>query len=186
MLEYIYFYILLEEEETTMSHGEEENTISHPVKKRRFLSNEERNGVFLALLEKSVNGKIDRVTTKNIASKFSVSIRVSQRIWKQVKDTPVNGKVDVSHRKTKNCGRKRVTIDLEQFRNVPLSRRTTLRSLSYATKVSKTTLIRHKNSGTFRRHSNSIKPLLKDDNKRARLQFCISMLEKDSIPHDRS
>ncbi|KAF2310199.1 hypothetical protein GH714_007183 [Hevea brasiliensis] len=33
-------------------------------------------------------------------------------------------------------------------------------------------------------HSNAIKPFLKDENKRSRLQFCISMLDGGNIPHD--
>ncbi|KAF2310203.1 hypothetical protein GH714_007196 [Hevea brasiliensis] len=36
----------------------------------------------------------------------------------------------------------------------------------------------------IRRHSNAIKPFLKDENKRSRLQFCISMLDGGNIPHD--
>lgn len=140
--------------------------------------------MYLALLEKSANGKIGRMVTKTIASRFSVSIRVIQRIWKQAKNTAMNGKVDVSHRKTKKCGRKSVSIDMEQFRNVPLCKRTTLRSLSFAIKIGKTTLVRHLKLGTIRRHSNPIKPLLKEGNKKARVEFCISMLETQSIPRN--
>ena len=108
------------------------------------------------LPEKSVNEKIDRLTTKNIATKFGVLVRVVQRssgrneersavFLALLENTPVNGKVDVSHQKTKNCGRKRVAY-MEQFSSVSLSKRTTLRSLSYATKVSKTKLLRRKES----------------------------------------
>ena len=39
-------------------------------------------------------------------------------------------------------------------------------------------------SGAIRRHSNAIKPFLKEENKRSRLQFCISMLDENNIPHD--
>ena len=46
------------------------------------------------------------------------------------------------------------------------------------------TLFRLLKSGSIRRHSNSIKPFLKEENKRSRLRFCISMLDESSIPHD--
>ena len=139
------------------------------------------------LPEKSVNEKIDRITTKNIATKFGVLVRVVQRssgrneersavFLALLENTPVNGKVDVSHQKTKNCGRKRVAY-MEQFSSVSLSKRTTLRSLSYATKVSKTKLLRRKESWEIRRHSNPIKPDLREDNKKVKLQFCTSMLD---------
>lgn len=36
----------------------------------------------------------------------------------------------------------------------------------------------------IRRHSNFIKYFLKEDNTRQQLQFCLSMLESGSIPHD--
>lgn len=126
-----------------------------------------------------MNGKLKKGTTKMISSLYPVSIRVIQRIWKQLKDVG-----DVSHKKTKNCGRKRVQIDHTQFRNVPLSKRTTLRSLSCALNISKSSLARLLNHGTIRRHSNAIKPFLKEENKISRLNFCLSMLERGSIPHN--
>lgn len=126
-----------------------------------------------------MNGKLKKGTTKMISSLYPVSIRVIQHIWKQLKDVG-----DVSHKKTKNCGRKRVQIDHTQFRNVPLSKRTTLRSLSCALNISKSSLARLLNHGTIRRHSNAIKPFLKEENKISRLNFCLSMLERGSIPHN--
>ena len=116
------------------------------------------------------------------ASQFSVSIRTIKRIWKQAKDS---GCADVSHRRTNNYGRKRVQIDFPRFREIPLHQRTTLQSLACAMNIiNKTTLFRLLKSGTIRRHSNAIKPFLKEENRRSRLQFCISMLDESSISHD--
>ncbi|OMO51810.1 Transposase, Tc1-like protein [Corchorus olitorius] len=85
---------------------------------------------------------------------------------------------------TKNCGRKRVELDLALFKDIPLRKRTSLAALACAINMSKTTLFRIFKAGGFRRHSSSIKPLLKDGNKRTRLQFCLSMLEERSLPHE--
>ena len=84
-----------------------------------------------------------------------------------------------SHRKTKNCERKRIVIDSEKIRRILLSKRTTIRSLACATKVSKSALRRYvQTSDDLRRHTNPIKPFLKESNKKSRVQFCLSMIDK--------
>ncbi|KAL6564551.1 hypothetical protein OROMI_016001 [Orobanche minor] len=164
--------------------SEEVESESEPVRKRvKMLTNEERRIIYLALLSKSVDGKLRKGTTRDISQKFSVSTRTITRIWTQSKNT-INGVVDVSHRKTKNCGRKRVEIDYEKFREIPLSQRTCIRSIACAMNVSKSTVHRYRKSGKIRRHSNPVKPLLKESNKRARVQFCLSMLDQSSIPQN--
>jgi hypothetical protein len=35
--------------------------------------------------------------------------------------------------------------------------------------------------GKLHRHSNTLKPYLKDENKKARLRFCVSMLDANSV-----
>ncbi|XP_050207586.1 uncharacterized protein LOC126657009 [Mercurialis annua] len=133
------------------------------------------------LLEKSVDGKLKRGTTNIVAAKFSVSVRSIQRIWRQAK---LSENVVVVHKKTGNCGRKRIEIDLEQIRSIPLHKRTSLESLACSINVSKTRVFSLLKSGVIRRHSNAIKPFLKEENMRVRLQFCISMLDDSSIPRD--
>ncbi|WOH11073.1 hypothetical protein DCAR_0830552 [Daucus carota subsp. sativus] len=104
-----------------------------------------------------------------------------QRIWKRSKESP-NG--DVSHRRTKNSGRKKIQIDLAQFRNILLTQRTTIRGAANALNVSTSKLHRCLKEGEIRRQTNDIKPLLKEENKKARLKFCLSVLDKDSLHHE--
>ncbi|KAI5386953.1 hypothetical protein KIW84_073192 [Lathyrus oleraceus] len=158
-----------------VSNGEENSE----RKKLKVLSNEERMAIYHQLLPKSVDGKLSRGITNVVASSFSVSRRTIQRIWKRAKESEIH---DVSHRKTKNCGRKRIQIDPNQISQIPLRQRTNIRSLSFAMKTNPTSVFRLLKSGVIRRHSNAIKPLLKEENKRVRLEFCLSMLE--GIPHD--
>ncbi|KAF7826956.1 mariner transposase [Senna tora] len=73
--------------------------------------------------------------------------------------------VDVSHRKG-NCGRKRVQVDLDKVRDIPLNQRSTLCSLACALKIGKNTVHRLLKSRMIRRHSNAIKPILKEENMR--------------------
>ena len=86
-------------------------------KQRKFLTNEECRAISHLLLQSSSNGKLNKGATKMVASLYSVSIRVIQRIWKQTKEIG-----DASHKKEKNCGRNRVHIDLARFREIPLSK----------------------------------------------------------------
>lgn len=55
----------------------------------------------------------------------------------QAKDslTYADDKVDVNHRKTKNCRGKIIQIDREQFRKIPLCKRTTKRSTTCVMEV---------------------------------------------------
>ena len=116
------------------------------------MSNHQCRAIYMALLKKRVNGKLKMGTTKTVANEFSVSMRTVQRIWKKAKETS-NGVIDVSHHKTKNYDRKRVQIDLQQLKNVPLSKRTTVRSTAYAIKVAKSTMFScFKHGGKFRTH----------------------------------
>jgi hypothetical protein len=103
---------------------------------------------------------------------FSVSTAVIYRIWRQVRQTG-----DATHKKTKNCGRN----SIQKVRDVPLAKRSTLQSLAFALGISKTTLLKFVKEGILRRHSNALKPYLKEDNMKARLRFCLSMLEETNM-----
>ncbi|XP_019097494.1 PREDICTED: uncharacterized protein LOC109131248 [Camelina sativa] len=50
-------------------------------------------------------------------------------------------------------------------------------------KMSHTTLARYVKEGLIRRHSNAIKPRLRESNMRARLEFCVSMLDSRFMPN---
>ncbi|KAL7152811.1 hypothetical protein ABFS83_04G124000 [Erythranthe nasuta] len=162
-----------------ISEGEnivEAQAASSGIRKKKNLTNNERQAVYTMLQQKSNNGRLGKEVTRLVASQFSVSMRTIQRIWKQTDYGRAHA--NVHHRKTKNCGRKRVEIDFERIRGIPLHRRTTIRSLACSLQTKKSTLFRRFKSGEIRRHSNAIKPFLKEENKKVRLQFCISMLER--------
>jgi len=107
------------------------------VPRRKVLSNPERRLIYEALLEKSVDGKLKRGVTSLVASQFSLHIRYVQRIWKLAENKGVHA--DVSSKRAGNCGRKRVQVDLDRVRDIPLKKRTTIRDLSEALSVSKGT-----------------------------------------------
>ncbi|OMP03915.1 hypothetical protein COLO4_10110 [Corchorus olitorius] len=152
------------------------------IKRRKVLTNEERLAVYRVLLQNVVYGRLKRGVISMLASTYSVckkKKKTIQRIWKQSKNTG-----DVRNRKTRNCGRKRVQLDTTLVQQIPLAKRTTLRSMATALKTSKFASHRLFKIGVLRRHSNTIRPLLKEENKIARLKFCLNMLESASLTHD--
>ena len=49
--------------------------------------------------------------------------------------------MNVCHKRTINSGRKKVELDLDKFSQIPFARRTTLRDLSFALDINKTSLL---------------------------------------------
>ena len=147
------------------------------VNKRKNLSDRERQEIYEALLSRSVNGKLKRTTTI-VANLFDVNRCYVQSIWRTAKECLAAGvPVDITCKRKKNCGRKKVGIDLARIATIPLNKRTTLRALAHELGVTRSTLHRCLKKGKIRRHSNTLKPYLRDDNKKARLQHCVAMLD---------
>jgi predicted transcriptional regulator len=138
----------------------------------------QRQQIYEALLERSVNGKLRKNSTKRVAEMFKVHQAAVWRILKRAKECREKGiPVDISSRKPKNSGRKRAQVDLSQVQTIPLRRRSTLRSLAEALDADKSTIHRLFKRGLLRRHSNTIKPYLTESNKKERLRWCVSMLD---------
>jgi len=64
---------------------------------------------------------------------------------------------------------------------VPLRQRTTFKDLADALGVKKSTLHNRFKEGYFRRHTNDLKFSLTDANKKARVKYCLSMLNAQSL-----
>jgi hypothetical protein len=132
----------------------------------------------VVLINSSSGRKINRGVVKQLASSYQVSIDVIYRIWRQLNQTGV-----VDHKKT-NCGRKRKNINIEKIRDIPLHKRGSIRSISNELETNTRQIHQCLKEGILRRHSNALKPYMTDDNLKARLRFCLSMLEENSIPSE--
>lgn len=149
---------------------------------KKDLTEQQRREIFEELLKKSAMGKLRRGYVTEVAQLFSVGVRTIHRIWKQANDCVANGAaVDFSSRKQGRVGRKRAQIDINKVAEIPLRRRTSVRSLAKAMDVPQTTLYRRIKEGDIRPHTNAIKPYLCEEGKKARLRFCLSMLEPSSL-----
>lgn len=108
-----------------------------------------------------------------VSSLTGIPVRTLVNWWTKCKTQGLAG----LDSKRGQCGRKKSPFDAEAIKLVELSKRTTLHDLAVAMNMSKSTLWRRLNEGLFRRHTNAIKSTLTDDNKVARLRFCLFMLE---------
>jgi len=146
--------------------------------KRRFYSDDLKISIYLELLAKTDPPILRRGVSKGVARKFDVPLRVVQSIWKNGQAGGING---VVNKWARNCGRKRIEIDMESIKNVPLRQRTTFKDLADALGVKKSTLHNRFKEGYFRRHTNDLKFSLTDANKKARVKYCLSMLNAQSL-----
>jgi len=178
--------IVFDEEELEGSDVEEDHHANeNNAHQSRNLTETERQQIYATLLERSDHGRLKRKATTIVAQMFQVSRYKVQRIWQRAKQCRAQGiPVDVRSRKPKRSGRKKLQIDLSEVLSVPLHRRSTIRSLAEAIGVKKSTLHRWFKKGLLRRHSSTLKPLLTEQNKRDRLQWCLSMLDPRTLPHE--
>lgn len=127
-------------------------------------------------------GKLKRGVTKEVEAITGVPLRVVHRIWR-------NGKVaggvhGVFSRKAKNCGRKRIDINPEAVNAIDLKDRTTIRRLASKLTMAKSTVHRRLKDRQIWRHTNDVKYTLTEANMRARVQYCMSMLDPMSMPEN--
>ncbi|GJN32111.1 hypothetical protein PR202_gb20585 [Eleusine coracana subsp. coracana] len=114
---------------------------------------------------------------KEVATMFDMPVRTCQKIWHKGQAGGFDGLKD---KRPKNSGRKKIEISPDAIKNVELHQRTTLKDLAGALGVKKSTLHNRFKEGCFRRHSNDIKYTLTDENMKARVKYCLSMLRETS------
>lgn len=149
---------------------------------------EERNAILHFLLQCrnfNANSGLHRGAIADAASKFGVNRKTISNIWIRAKSTLENGGIcmNVASKISTNSGRKSSDLaqKLEKIGDVPLNRRTTIRGLSSAINIPKTTLHRALKSRLLRRHSNAIKPLLTIENMRTRVEFALSHIRDNGL-----
>ncbi|KAF8642531.1 hypothetical protein HU200_067207 [Digitaria exilis] len=144
------------------------------IRKRKHHSDDTKIAIYLELLARTDPPRLRLGVVKQVAVKFGVPERVVKRIWRNGQDA---GGISGVKNKLSNCGHKRVEIDPEAIKNIPLRQRTTFQDLAYALGLKKTTLYKRYKENYFRRHTNDLKFSLTEDNKKAWVRYCLSMLQ---------
>jgi hypothetical protein len=115
------------------------------------LTQRQRQDIYQDLLQLSTNGTLQRNSTTLIAAKYNVHVRTIQRVRQRAKKCLAQGRpVDVNSLRPKNCGRKKIQVDLTRVADIPLNRRGTIRSLAYALEISKSSVHRLFKEGLLR------------------------------------
>ena len=143
------------------------------MKKRRFYSDDLKISIYLDLLAKTDPPVLHHGVSREVALKYGVPQRLVQQVWRNGQDHGIQG---IKNKHARNCDRKRIEIDMEAIKSVPLSECTTFQDLANALGVKKTTLYSRYKEGYFRRHTNDLKFSLTDENKKARVRYCLTML----------
>jgi hypothetical protein len=109
----------------------------------KTLTQRQRQGIYQDFLWMSSNGTLQWNSTRLIAAKYNVHMHTIQRVWKRAKNCLEEGMpVDVNSLIPKNCGRKKIQVDLTRVVDITLNRKGTIRSLANALGVSKSSLTR--------------------------------------------
>lgn len=146
-------------------------------KKTRELTDLERVGVVSMLLGMEADGKLPESSFIIVASKFKCSSSTVSRLWARAKFSRLGGEVDVGEIISKKhlTGRKKKWDDeamQEAIKDIPLKNRRTVRALSKSLGVPTTTLQRRKKK-VFVQHKSSLKPMLTDEHRVARIEYCL-------------
>lgn len=149
---------------------------------RPNLTSDQRRAVYEWLLEESNGGRLRRGAVKDAASQFGVATKTINRIWSRGRQSIASGAIvaNVSSLKAGRVGKKKMPFDSNAIKAVPLLARQSIRALATALNIPKSTLHDRLKEGSIRRHSSAVKPLLTDQNKLARVQFCIASLNLET------
>ncbi|CAH0474599.1 unnamed protein product [Peronospora belbahrii] len=183
--------------------------VDDKVQGRRKPNMTDRERLLMAnyLLKQSQGeARLPRAIIAAAADKFQVHRNTVSRIWNLMKvSLDLGASTDVVlkqvlSKKRGNCGRKKkdYSAALERVKQLPLNQRGSLRALSSAVGVPRTTLFRLlRHEGTTKSTSttieqdtsyelkptiaNSIKAVLSDKNKKERVRFCCSKLQSNGV-----
>lgn len=135
----------------------------------------------------SDTGRPKKGVYDRLAQLYGYTRRGIQDMWKKHKPMAMNKNIPFKVVRKKGSGRKRkhtVGAIKEVVKAVPLTNRKRIRSLAKAIKVPRSTLHRFLKEGVLQRTRSSIKPLLTEANKQARINWVKSQVEEDGRFND--
>ncbi|ETV89806.1 hypothetical protein H310_15357 [Aphanomyces invadans] len=163
---------------------------------KRDLTNEDREAILREILLQSSTKSLARLPkglAQLLAEKYNCHASTIRRVFARAKEQGVavgNMKVSVASKKQGRVGSKAAftpRVVKEKILRVPLAQRTTLRSISEHTGISRGSLHSYLKMGLFRSHSNAIRPKLTEAKKYSRMKFAFDFvrasMEFDDMMH---
>ena len=152
------------------------------LRKNKELSDDACIAACSEMLAVSVNMKLPRGTYAKVADKYGVSERTMESIWSKraAGDTVEDVMCALRSKKPGNRGGPRIDEDAlnEALRNTPLRKRKTFRHASASTGYPRSTIHRALQRGELRRKKSTLKPIVTDKNKIARLKWCLNFIDE--------
>ncbi|ETV85692.1 hypothetical protein H257_02297 [Aphanomyces astaci] len=148
----------------------------------RHLTPAERRTAYELLLQSPFNGRLKYGALKDFAAHLKCHWKTISRVWKRGRHSLSNGSpyADVASKLEGNSGRKksRLAADFEgAIKSVPKHQRQTLSSLAAPSGLPKTSIVRHmQETKRLKSRASYIKPMLTEDNTRARLDIAKSFV----------
>lgn len=122
--------------------------------------------------------KLPKGSISEVAEHFNVKRATISVIWKRGKESLENGGIlNVASKKKGVAGRKKKALEIDKFKEIPLTFRKNIRSIAAKMDIPKSAIHRRFKEGVIKRHSNSVKPFLTEKNKIERVQFCLSKID---------
>ncbi|XP_074315028.1 uncharacterized protein LOC141651206 [Silene latifolia] len=146
------------------------------------MTNVQRRLIAQIMLINYTNGKLKYGLLKRLMNEYKLSKTTIGKYWKQVHEQIKAGKLVNVDRNYKGS-KKRVIIDLEMVRHIPLHKRTSVRSLACAMNLHPSTVHRLVQKGKIRSHSSALKPSLTEKNMKERMQWVLDKISWSSL-HD--
>ncbi|WVZ60061.1 hypothetical protein U9M48_010128, partial [Paspalum notatum var. saurae] len=115
-------------------------------RKRTFHTDDIKIAIYLELLAKTHPPVLHRGVSREVAHKFELCSVYGG------KDRMLVEYLDVINKLVKNCGRKRIEIDTEAIKAIPLRERTTFQDLANALGKKKSTIHNRFKESYFRDH----------------------------------
>lgn len=129
--------------------------------------------------------KLKRGSLEEVATRLGIKYKTVEYLWGKYRDSILNPEANLplDFGRKKSPGRPlKVSLEelYERVKNVPFSERQNYRTLAIKVKVSRPVLQRAVKNGMLLRTTSSIKPLLTDVNKLARVAYCKSFVGPDN------
>lgn len=150
------------------------------------LTDSERTGIMCTLLQYAGgSAKVGRTDIESLAQAYACSPKTIMRIWRRGRDTMARSPdlLDVQSKIMGKKGKERIDAGNVQkkMEASPYRQRYSLRSLARVTGASASTLCRMRKRNDIVAITNAIKPLLTDDNKRARMAFVVRFVNEATL-----
>ncbi|RLN50218.1 hypothetical protein BBJ28_00021415 [Nothophytophthora sp. Chile5] len=150
------------------------------------LTDEDRHQVVASFLTRATEGVLKRGDISAVAAKHNIHPKTAARVWERAKCEAERSGNYIAVSRIHQAGRPRQdrTAALERLRHVDLAARSTVRSAAAACGMDPSSLHRELKRGSLRSHTSVGKPALNDGNKAARLQFCLSHIDTQTMLFD--